>query len=135
MGYLLDTNVISEVRKGPHCNPGVAAFMQRVRREELFLSVLVVAELRRGALSLERKDTARARMIGAWIDGLELQFASRLLPVTLDIARKWAELSVPDRLPEIDGFLAATAVAHGHILVTRNTGDFVKTGVQILNPF
>lgn len=97
--------------------------------------MLTLAELRIGALGLARKNPAAATLIKAWVDALHTRYAGKILPVTLDVAEKWARLSVPDRLPAIDGFLAATAFVHDLVLVTRNTRDVVRTGVRLLNPF
>jgi predicted nucleic acid-binding protein len=102
----------------------------------MFLSVLVVGELRRGIESLRRKDPAQAKKLEAWLDHkLLTSFQGRILPVTLDIAEVWARRSVPDRLPVIDGLLAATAIFDDLTLVTRNTRDVARTGVRIVNPF
>ena len=88
-----------------------------------------------GALGLARKGPAGAPHLVAWVNALQTQYAGKILPVTTEIAEKWAELSVPDRLPVVDGLLAATAIIHGHILVTRNTRDVARAGVSLINPF
>src|SRR5262245_33530542 len=118
MGYLMDTNVVSELRKETRCNPGVLRWFDATDEEELFLSVVTLGELRMGALGLARKSPAGAPHLIAWVNALHTQYAGKILPVTTEIAEKWAQLSVPDRLPVIDGLLAATAIVHGHILVT-----------------
>jgi predicted nucleic acid-binding protein len=135
MGYLMDTNVVSELRKETRCNPGVLRWFDATDEDELFLSVLTLGELRMGALGLARKSPAGAPHLVAWVNALHTQYAGKILPVTTEIADKWAELSVPDRLPIVDGLLAATAIVHGHILVTRNTRDVARAGVRLINPF
>lgn len=135
MGYLMDTNIVSELRKETRCNPGVMRWFDATDDDELFLSVLTLGELRMGALGLARKDPASAPHLVAWVNALQIQYAGKILPVTTEIVEKWAELSVPDRLPVVDGLLAATAIVHGHILVTRNTHDVARAGIPLLNPF
>lgn len=135
MGYLIDTNVLSELRKETRCNPGVTRWFDATDEDDLFLSVLTLAEVRMGALGRARKDLADGQQLEAWANALHTQYAGKILPVTMEIAEKWAELSVPDRLPVVDGLLAATAIVHGHILVTRNTRDVARAGVPLLNPF
>jgi hypothetical protein len=134
MGYLIDTNVVSELRK-ERCNPGVARWFDSTDEGELFLSVLTLGELRMWALGLARKGAAGAPHVEAWVNALHARYAGKILPVTMDIVEKWAELSVPDRFPVVDGLLAATAIVHGHVLVTRNTRDVARSGVPLLNPF
>lgn len=135
MGFLIDTNVLSEMRKQARANANVIKWAKRNRASDLFLSVLTLGEVRMGALGLERRDPVGAARVGAWVDALLAHYAGRVLPVTADITETWARLSVPDRLPVVDGLLAATAIAHKLILVTRNTRDVARTGVQLLNPF
>ena len=135
MGYLMDTNIVSELRKETRCNPGVTRWLDATDEDELFLSVLTLGELRMGALGLARKGPAGAPHLGAWVNALHTQYAGKILPVTVEIVEKWAELSVPDRLPVVDGLLAATAIVHGHILVTRTTRDVARAGVPLFNPF
>jgi hypothetical protein len=101
----------------------------------LFTSVLVVGEIRRGVERLRRRDTAQATLLDEWLSALEHQFADRVLPVTMEIAEEWGRLNVPDPLPTIDGYLAATAKVHGLTIVTRNTRDLERTGVTLLNPW
>jgi hypothetical protein len=135
MGFLMDTNILSELRKEARCNPGVARWFDAVDEDELFLSVLTLGELRMGALGLARRGPGGAPHLEAWVNALHARYAGKILPVTVEIAERWAELSVPDRLPVVDGLLAATALVHRHVLVTRNTRDVAGTGVPLLNPF
>ncbi len=135
MKYLLDTNVLSELRKGDRANPGLLSWISRVDDEGLFTSVLVLGELRRGILSLRRRDPVAASSLDQWLARLGEQFSDRLLPMDRDTALRWGELNVPDPLPTVDGLLAATALVHDLTLVTRNTRDVERTGVRLLNPF
>ena len=134
MSYLLDTNVISEVRKA-QANPHVRAWFASVSGDSLYLSVLTVGEIRRGIERVRRRDPAQAAVFEAWLVSLHQHYADRLLPVTVEIAEEWGRLNVPDLLPTIDGLLAATARVGGLVLVTRNTADLARTGVRLLDPF
>lgn len=134
-GFLLDTNVISELRKRERTDACVQRWFARNTDSELWLSVLVVAELRRGVESLRRRDEVAASMLGAWLESVVTDYRDRILPVTVEIAQRWGTLSVPDPLPWIDGLLAATALEHGLTLATRNVDDVRQTGVTLVNPF
>jgi predicted nucleic acid-binding protein len=132
--YLLDTNVISEIRRvRPH--PGVLAFMSSVRPAKLFLSVLTIGELRKGVENRRRSDPTGADKLETWVDGIEATFADRVLPIDADIARRWGELSATRPLPVIDTLLAATAITRNLSLVTRNTSDVISTGVALVDPW
>ncbi len=135
MKYLLDTNVISELQKGKRANPAVLDWFAMVETEDLFLSVLVVAELKIGVELMRRKDAQQATVLSSRLAGIYALFDNRILPITASIANAWAELNVPDRLATIDGLIAATAKVHQLTLVTRNTKDVARTGVSLLNPF
>jgi len=135
MGYLIDTNVWSELQKDARTNPGVARWYRTARLQELYFSVLVVGEVRRGIARLRRRDPAQANRLDMRLASLYTQMANRILPVTAAIAERWGELNVPDPLPVIDGLLAATALEHDLVLVTRNIRDVDRTGVRLLNPF
>lgn len=133
--FLLDTNVVSELRKGPRADPGVVRWFGTIDAKDLFLSVLVVGELTRGVERVRRRDPASAEHLDRWLRALASNYAERILPVDDRIAQLWGRLNVPDPLPTIDGLLAATAIAHGLTLVTRNTSDVERSGVPLLNPF
>lgn len=135
MRYLLDTNVISELRKGEAANPGVRDWARRAPGASMWVSVLVLGELRRGVESLRRRDPRAAAVIERWLDQQASAFQDRLLPVDDAIADRWGRLNVPDPVPTTDGLLAATALVHDLIVVTRNTRDFATTGAAVLNPF
>ncbi len=134
MSWLLDTNVITEIRKGPRGDKGVARWAAG-RQDDAWLSVLTVGEIRRGIELKRRKDEVTARHLEAWLEGLLGSFESRILPVDARVAEVWGRLNVPDPRPTVDTLLAATALVHGLTLVTRNVQDVEGTGVKVLNPF
>jgi len=134
VGYLLDTNVISETRK-IRANPVVTAFLDAADSAGLFLSVLTLGELRKGVAARRRSDPVVAERLGAWVDGIETMFGDRVLPVDAAVARLWGELSAGRSLSVIDTLIAATAIASGLTLVTRNTGDVEATGVPLVDPW
>ena len=134
MAFLLDTNVISEVRK-PAPNPNVRAWLDSVPAAELYLSVLVVGEIRQGIERLRRHDPAQAEPYEAWLSALQRSFADRLVPITADVCEEWGRFNVHDPLPVVDGLLAATASRKDWTLVTRNVEHLGPTGVRLLNPF
>ena len=133
-GYLLDTNVISETRKA-RPDPRVSAFLETTGSAGLFLSVLTLGELRKGVEARRRSDPAVADSLAAWVDGIETNFADRVLPIDAAAARLWGELSARRNLPVIDTLMAATAIVRGLTLVTRNTRDVSATGVSLLDPW
>ncbi len=133
-GYLLDTSIISETRK-IRAHPDVMAFLARADSAALFLSVLSLGELRKGVEAKRRVDPRVAAELGAWVDGIETTFADRVLDIDAGVARLWGELSATRSLPVIDILIVATAIQRGLVLVTRNTGDVVATGVNTLNPW
>lgn len=134
-GYLLDTNVVSELRKGERAHPGVVAWFAQHRDDELWLSALVVGELRRGVELLRRRDPQAGELLSAWLHTVTDDFGDRILPVTTEVCERWALLNVPDPLPVIDGLLAVTALEHDLVLVTRNVPDVERTGAHVQNPF
>lgn len=133
--FLLDTNVISEQRKGERANPGVRSWFDAERNSEIWISVLVVGELQRGVDIIARRDPQAATSLGEWLDKIVQDYADRILDVDLAVATTWATLGVPDPIPVVDGLLAATALCHDLTLVTRNQADVATTGARILNPF
>ena len=134
MSWLLDTNIVSELRKGERANPGVRAWFAEAAEGSLFTSVLVVGELRRGIESIRRRDVPSALALERWLAGLTDGFADRILPVNREVAEQWGSLNVPDPVPTVDGLLAATALVFRLTLVTRNTRDVARTGVPLLDP-
>lgn len=134
-GYLLDTNVVSELRKRDRANVGVLEWIDSHLDAEIWLSVLVVGEIRRGVALVGRRDLDAAGALGAWLDSVVADYRDRILPVTEAIAERWALTTVPDPVPGIDGLLAATAMEHELTLVTRNTAHVERTGVDCVNPY
>ena len=135
MSYLVDTNVLSELRKGQRCDPNVFRWFSAVPEEDVFLSVLVVGEIWRGIERIRRRDSRSARTLEAWLRRLLEGHRERILPVDVEVAEEWGRLNVPDPIPVIDGLMAATARVHGLTLATRNVRDAARTGVPCVNPF
>ena len=133
--YLLDTNIISEIRKGPRCHPNVAAWYSNLEEESLYLSVLVLGEIRKGIEGLRGRDAGKANELDLWLEQLQTSFQSQILPVDIAISQEWGRFSSLHTVPIVDGLLAATATAHGLVLVTQNTRDFADFGIQLINPF
>jgi predicted nucleic acid-binding protein len=135
MPYLLDTNVVSELRRNaPHAN--VLAWHQKHRGAVIFISVLVVGEIRQGIERARPRDARQAQALERWLEGLLSTYGDRVLPITVEIAEEWGRMNVPPSPPPIiDGLLAATARTHRLTLVTRNLSDFARTGVNVVNPF
>ena len=134
--FVLDTNVVSELRRPQHANPEVLAWAGGLPLASFFLSSISVLELELGTLRMERKDPAQGAMLRAWLDVQVLpRFAGRILPVDTAVAQRCAHLHVPDPRAERDALIAATALVHGMIVATRNVDDFAATGVSIVNPW
>jgi predicted nucleic acid-binding protein len=134
VSFLLDTNVVSEIRKRAP-DAGVAEWLASVPADTLFLSVLVVGEIRQGIEGLARRDPDQAEIFERWLGELIGGYGDRLVPITERIAQAWGRLNVPDPVPVVDGLMAATALVHDWTLVTRNVDDVSSTGVRLLNPF
>jgi toxin FitB len=133
--YLLDTNVFSEERKKARMDPTFRAWRESIDERDVHLSVLVVGEIRRGIEILRRRDPLQALPLDRWFERLQVTFADRILDVNVQVADLWGRLQVPNSLPEVDGLLAATALVHDLVLITRNVKDVEATGVRCLNPF
>ena len=133
--YLIDKNVIAEVRKGRRCNPNVAAWYRATRDDELFLSVLVVGEIRQGIERMRPRNVRQATALEAWLEEILGSFGERVLPINESAAQIWGRLNAREALPVVDSLIAATAQAHGLTLVTRNVKDIKRSGVRCLNPF
>jgi predicted nucleic acid-binding protein len=137
VSYLLDTNVISELRKpAGRAAPAVRAWAQRQATHDLSISVITVMEIEIGIARLERRDPTQGDVLRRWLeDELLAAFANRMLPVDLDVVRQAARMHVPDPRPERDVLIAATALTRNLTVVTRNTADFEQLGVALLNPW
>ncbi len=135
MSWLLDTNVLSELRKGERGSAAVRAWLLAHANDDLYTSVLVLGEIRRGIELKRGRDPASAASLDEWVTRLERDFGSRILPVDAAVADCWGRLNVPDRLPAVDGLLAATAVVYELAVVTGNVRDFARSGVGVVNPF
>lgn len=136
--FVLDTNVVSELRKAKagKADRNVVAWASRVPAASLYLSAVTVLELETGVHLIERRDAAQGAIMRAWMDGHVMPaFAGRILPVDADVALRCARLHVPDRLGERDALIAATALLHRMTIVTRNTTDFEPARVALLNPW
>ena len=134
-GWLLDTNVVSELRKRERASANVLAWYEGVDGGSLWLSVLVLGEIRRGVENLRRRDPGSARALDRWAARLERQHGSRILPVDLAVAMEWGRIDAAFGLSPVDGLLAATARVHKLTLVTRNVKDVARSGVACLDPF
>ena len=135
MGFLIDTNVVSELRKGKRANARVRQWFAAVDEGDLFISVLTLGEIRNGIERLRRRDPASAATLEAWLTQLTATMRDRILPITPSIADRWGRLGVPDPRPVIDSLLAATALVHDLTLVTRNVTDVEYSGAKLFNPF
>ncbi|MFY9832676.1 MAG: type II toxin-antitoxin system VapC family toxin [Methylocystis sp.] len=134
--FLLDTNVVSELRRVEKADRKVLAWASSAPLASFFLSVVTVLELEFGALSVERRDKAQGLVLRSWIDDQILpRFEGRVVPIDTAVALRCAKLHVPDPRAERDALIAATALVHGMTIVTRNVADFEPTGVRILNPW
>jgi predicted nucleic acid-binding protein len=135
LSYLVDTNVISELRKRERADSAVQAWFASIADEEIFLSVLTVGEIRQGIERIRRRDPSAATALDRWLDRVIDMHRDRLVPVDRLVAEEWGRMNVPDPPPVIDGLLAATAKVTGLTLATRNVADVERTGVDLVNPF
>lgn len=134
--FLLDTNVLSELRRPDRAHPALARWAGRTAAPDLFISAITVFEIELGARLVARRDTAQGLALRAWIDEVVLPaFAGRILPVDTAVAQCAAGLHVPDPRPERDALIAATALVHRLRVVTRNVADFEPMAVNVLNPW
>ena len=134
MSYLLDTNIVSELRKGQKCDANVARWFHSVAEQDLFLSVMVVGEIRKGIELLRARDETRASQFDEWLDTLVVQFGTRILPIDSAVCEECGRLSAIRSLPVVDGLLAATARVYKLTFVTRDA-DVRDLDVSLLNPF
>ncbi len=135
MTFLIDTNIISEVRKGDRSNPVVAEWWNSVAEDDLWLSPLVLGEIRKGVELVRRSSPRRAAALEEWLADVMSQFGHRVLPVDTDVAEQWGRINAIRPVPVVDALLAATAKVNDLTLVTRNVADVAGLGVDVLNPF
>lgn len=135
MRFLLDTNVISELRKGDRADPNVREWFSTLEDDQILLSALTIGEIRRGIESIRLRDHDAAAALDGWLHQLIAQHQDRILPIDQSIADEWGRLNVPNPLPVVDGLLAATAKIYGLKLATRNVKDIARTGAPFVNPF
>lgn len=135
MPYLIDTNIISELRKGERANHGVRSWFAGLANEDVYLSVLTLGELRRGIDSIRRRDPEGGAALETWLARVSAAHADRVLAIDRAVAEEWGRMNVPNPLPVVDGLLAATAKVAGLTVATRNSDDFAASGVDLFNPF
>lgn len=137
MMYLLDTNVVSELRRIPtgRCNESVRIWADQIDVSATYLSVITLLEIELGILRVVRYDVAQGERLKKWFEELRTQYENRIVPIDTDVALKAASLHVPDPKSERDALIAASALVHGGTVVTRNVSDFVETGVEHINPW
>ena len=134
-GFLLDTNLLSEIRKQNCCDPGVRAWLEGAMAEELFVSVLVLGEIRQGIERIRLRDPSQVLILEKWLQRLRTEFADRILPVDERVADLWGCLGWHQPVPALDAFLAATALVHDLTIVSRDEDGYRNTGVRLINPF
>lgn len=135
MKFLLDTNIVSELRKRERADPGLRRWVDGVEGAELALSVLVLGEIRLGILRLRRRDPELAERLATWLVRLERAYRGRILPVDASVTETWARFNAVRTLPVIDSLMASTAAVHGLTLVTRDVSDLEGVDVPLLDPF
>lgn len=135
MAYLLDTNILSELRKGSRCDERVRAWAVAVRGERHCISVLSLGEIRKGIEILRRKAPDQCPAFEQWLSLIQAEYSREILPVTEAISERWGRLMAEQTLPVFESLIAATALAHGLVVATRNTQDFTASGVAVVNPF
>lgn len=135
MSCLVDTNVLSELRKGKRCDPGVLQWLDGVDDGDIYISVLTLGEIRRGIERIRRRDLRAAAALAGWLEELVASHEERIVAIDRPIAEEWGRLNVLNPLPVIDGLLAATARVRDLTLITRNVADVASVGVRVLDPF
>lgn len=136
--YLLDTNIISEIRKlaKNKCDKNVADWVRSTSKDLMFTNAVVMMGLERGVMSIERKDTTQGKLLRHWFEmDVKPAFHGKTLKIDEQTAQICAKLHIPEHAPENDAWIAASAIQHNLVLVTRNTADFARTGVKLFNPF
>jgi predicted nucleic acid-binding protein len=135
VNFLIDTNVVSELKRRHNAAPAVAAWFRDLRPEQIFTSVVVLGEIRRGIELMARRDKPQAEMLERWYGSMRHRPGGRVLAVDEPVMMMWSRISVPDPLPAYDGLIAATALVHDMAVATRNTADFRRVGVTAIDPW
>jgi predicted nucleic acid-binding protein len=135
VSYLIDTTIISEVQKGDRCDANVAAWYASIADDDLFLSTLVLGEIRKGVKLARHRDRAKAAALESWLREVTAAFEGRVLGIDNAVSDRWGRMSAIGPIPVVDGLLAATALANGLTLLTRNDRDTAGLGATVLNPF
>lgn len=136
MSFLLDTDVLSEFRKGDRADPLAVAWLRERESDDLYVSVLSLGELRRGVERIRRRgDATAATSLENWLATVVDRYTGRIVNIDQSIAERWGRLGVPDPVPTIDGLIAATAIERNLTVATRNVRHFARTGVRYINPF
>jgi toxin FitB len=135
LNYLVDTNIISEVRKGAQCDSNVAAWYASIGDKDIYLSVLVLGEIRKGIERARPGNPAQARALESWLMAVARSFGERILPIDHAVADEWGRMGAKRSVSTIDALLAATAKVHRMTLATRNVSDVADLGAKFINPF
>jgi predicted nucleic acid-binding protein len=132
---LVDTNVLSELKRGRNAAPNVVAWFIQIPSDQVFTSVVVLGEIRRGIELVARRDKAQAEALERWYAAMRQRFSDRVLVVDERVMTIWSRISVPDMLPAYDGLIAATALVQGMTVATRNTTDYRRVGIDVIDPW
>ena len=135
MNVLIDTNVVSELKRGRKAAPRVVTWFSSMPPERVFTSVVVLGEIRRGIELVARRDKTQAELLERWYASMRRRLGERVLPVDEPVMSTWARISVPDMLPAYDGLIAATALVHDLIVATRDAADYRRAGVPVIDPW
>lgn len=135
VNFLLDTNIVLEIRKREKCNANVAEWFETVEENEIFLSVLTLGEIRKGIERISPKNNNQARSLELWLTEIHLAFGERILPINERVCNEWGQMCALRSIPVVDGLLVATAKVNQMTLVTRNVADVHDLGARIINPF
>jgi toxin FitB len=135
MNMLVDINVVWELKRGRHAHPRVVAWFSNIPGERVFTSVIVLGEVRRGIELVARRDKRQAELLERWYASIREHLANRVLAVDEPVMMIWSKISVPHMLPAYDGLIAATALAHGMTVVTRNALDYQRAAVDVIDPW
>jgi predicted nucleic acid-binding protein len=135
VNFLVDTNVVSELKRGKNAEPKVAAWFAAMPPERVFTSAIVLGEIRRGIELIAKRDKPQAAVLERWYASMRQRLGTRIIPVDEPVMMVWAKITVPDMLPAYDGLIAATALAHGLTVATRNTADYQRAGVEVIDPW